>query len=156
MEKILIAEDSRRLNKIYERILKEKGYEVLTAFDGEQALDVLKKEKVDLLILDLQMPKMDGVQVLHRINLDYSLSSVKILVVTSKADWKEGPVESMRISAERAGNINLSKLKGKYDELDKPIFSSIVTKKFKEELTAKVEKMLKTKEDDWKKTIVEG
>lgn len=154
-ERLLIAEDSRRLNRKYEKILKEKGYEVLTAFDGEQAMDLLKKEKIDLLLLDLQMPKMDGVEVLRQIKYDAQFAALKVLVVTGVFDWREGPFDSMRVQAAKIGAADFAWLKGRFDQMDKPIFPSLVTKKFREQLLAKVEKILKTKEDDWRKGISE-
>lgn len=57
---ILIVEDETLLNEAYETVLKHEGYDVLKAFNGEEALEVLKKHTPDLILLDLRMPKMDG------------------------------------------------------------------------------------------------
>ena len=58
--KILIVEDEALLNEAYETVLKYEGYEVYKAFNGEEALEVLKDKTPDLILLDLRMPKMDG------------------------------------------------------------------------------------------------
>ncbi len=57
---ILIVEDEALLNEAYETVLTSEGYTVFKAFNGVEALEVLKTEKPDLILLDLRMPKMDG------------------------------------------------------------------------------------------------
>lgn len=57
---ILIVEDETLLNEAYETVLKHEGYEVYKAFNGEEALEILKDTVPDLILLDLRMPKMDG------------------------------------------------------------------------------------------------
>jgi PAS domain S-box-containing protein len=65
--KIMIADDNRELNEAIREMLIEYGFEVLQAFDGEEAFDLYCKEKPDLIFLDYLMPKMDGVDVLEEI-----------------------------------------------------------------------------------------
>lgn len=57
---VLIVEDEVLLNEAYETVLTHEGYGVFKAFNGEEALEVLKKHTPDLILLDLRMPKMDG------------------------------------------------------------------------------------------------
>lgn len=57
---ILIVEDEVLLNEAYETVLKHEGYQVFCAFNGEEALKILEKNDPDLILLDLRMPKMDG------------------------------------------------------------------------------------------------
>ena len=64
--RILIAEDERNLNRILAQQLADNGYTVDACFDGEEALDYLKAEPYDAIILDIMMPKMDGLSVLRR------------------------------------------------------------------------------------------
>ena len=59
---ILIADDDRDILSIIETILQEDGYQTLTASDGEQAVMLVQKHAVQLLILDIMMPKMNGLQ----------------------------------------------------------------------------------------------
>lgn len=65
--KILIVEDEALLNEAYETVLKYEGYDVYKAFNGVEALDVLKKITPDLILLDLRMPKMDGLTFLSEL-----------------------------------------------------------------------------------------
>jgi CheY-like chemotaxis protein len=65
--KILIVEDEALLNEAYETVLKHEGYEVYKAFNGVEALEILKDKVPDLILLDLRMPKMDGLTFLSEL-----------------------------------------------------------------------------------------
>lgn len=58
---VLVVEDEVLLNEAYEVILQTAGYTVVTAYDGEQALKVVREQEVDLILLDLRMPVLDGI-----------------------------------------------------------------------------------------------
>jgi DNA-binding response OmpR family regulator len=64
---ILIVEDETLLNEAYETVLKYEGYEVYKAFNGEEALEILNDKTPDLILLDLRMPKMDGLTFLSEL-----------------------------------------------------------------------------------------
>jgi len=64
MSRILIAEDEERLRTLYKEELEEDGYEVLVAANGQEALDLFHRERPDLVILDIRMPGMDGLEVM--------------------------------------------------------------------------------------------
>ncbi len=66
-KKILIVDDDEGLRDLYEEELEGEGYEVLTAKNGKDALQKVEKEKPDLIVLDIVMPKMDGMEALGRI-----------------------------------------------------------------------------------------
>ncbi len=57
---IMVVDDEKRLVSLVESYLNQEGYRVVTAFNGREALSVAKREKPDLIILDLMMPEMDG------------------------------------------------------------------------------------------------
>ena len=82
--KILIAEDTQDLNHAVEVLLTRTGYEVDTAFDGQEALDLILKNGYDAIILDIMMPKMDGITLLTNIRQRRILTPVMML--TAKAD----------------------------------------------------------------------
>ncbi len=66
-KKILVVEDEEGLRLLYEEELKAEGYEVITAQNGREAIQQLEEEKPDLIILDIVMPVMDGMEALGRI-----------------------------------------------------------------------------------------
>lgn len=66
-KKVLVVEDEQYLRDLYVQILQEEGYEVEQAADGEQAYDAMHKGGYDLVLLDIMMPKMDGLQVLEKL-----------------------------------------------------------------------------------------
>ncbi len=80
---ILIVEDDRHLQKILSDLLKEKGYSVLNAFDGEEALNILVSHTPHLILLDLILPKKDGFEVLKTIKDNYKTKNIPVIVLTN-------------------------------------------------------------------------
>ena len=78
---ILVCDDDKEIVDAIEIYLVQEGFHVLKAYDGEQALEILKKEEVHLLILDLMMPKLDGIHAMIKIRED---SSIPIIVLSAK------------------------------------------------------------------------
>ena len=101
MPKILIAEDNETNMKLMYDILTAKGYEVDKSVDGEDALEKLSQSNYDLLILDIQMPKMSGYDVLKEMK-----NNIKVLIVSACA---------------MAQDIELAKNIGCLDYMTKPI-----------------------------------
>jgi DNA-binding response OmpR family regulator len=64
MTKILIAEDEKNLRSLYEQELREEGYAVIVASDGKEALELFRRERPDLVVLDILMPGMDGLELM--------------------------------------------------------------------------------------------
>jgi DNA-binding response OmpR family regulator len=84
MAKILIVEDEKDLRDIYEEVLKEANFEVITATNGKEALKLLNNEKIDLMLLDLMMPEMDGMEVLKVVRADsVKYGQLKVIVLTN-------------------------------------------------------------------------
>ena len=67
MKKILVVDDERPISDIIKFNLTKEGYEVVTAFDGREALEQFEAEKPDLVILDLMLPELDGLEVAKEI-----------------------------------------------------------------------------------------
>jgi len=67
MKKILVADDEMSIRLLYSEELKEEGYEVYMASNGREALEVVEKIPLDLVILDIKMPEMDGIEALRQI-----------------------------------------------------------------------------------------
>jgi DNA-binding response OmpR family regulator len=98
MTKILIAEDDLMISEIYQKKFTEKGYEVLTAFSGEQVLEVVKKQKVDIILLDLMLPKIDGFGVIKALRDGKYDPEIKI-IVSSNLSQKEERDKVMALGA---------------------------------------------------------
>ena len=82
MYTILVCDDDREIVDAIEIYLMQEGYQVLKAYDGRQALEILKKEQVHLLILDMMMPVMDGIHAMMEIR---KTSSIPIIVLSAKS-----------------------------------------------------------------------
>jgi len=84
-EKILIIEDSPPNIRLMEMILKAKSYTILKATDGEEALDMAIKDKPDLIIMDIQLPKVNGLEVTKRLRQMPIFNRVPIIATTAYA-----------------------------------------------------------------------
>ena len=87
--RILIADDNPDNLEIFRTRLATQGYEILLAVDGEEALSLAREHKPDLLLLDVMMPKMDGVDVCRNIKADPSLPFIPIIIITAKASTQD-------------------------------------------------------------------
>lgn len=84
MHKILIAEDDNLVQNIYHNILTKEGFKVIQAFNGKQALSLVKSEQPNLIILDIMLPGgMNGFDVLERLKMDEKLKNIPVLVLTN-------------------------------------------------------------------------
>jgi CheY-like chemotaxis protein len=86
MKKILIADDEPHVSMILKLFLERSGYQVTTVLNGLQALTQIAKELPDLLITDVQMPKMNGIDLCEAINRDFPELQQLIIVMTSHTD----------------------------------------------------------------------
>ena len=84
-KKILIVEDNPANMRLVEMIFKDKGYSLLKAIDGEEALDMTVKEQPDLIIMDVQLPKIDGLEATRRIRQMPVISHIPIIALTAYA-----------------------------------------------------------------------
>ena len=82
-EKILVVDDNKEIVYSISELLKYEGYEILKAYDGMEALDIMERENVDLILLDVMMPKMNGWEVCREIR---QTSKVPIIMLTAKSD----------------------------------------------------------------------
>ena len=118
MKKILIVEDDMSIHKILEEMLEQEKYKILNAYSGTEALMILEKEDVDLILLDLMLPGLNGEEIIKKIK------DIPIIVLSAK------------VSTEDKVNCLLS---GANDYLTKPFE--------KNELLARIEVQLRTKKD---------
>lgn len=81
--KILVVDDEKNICELLRLYLEKEGYTVVTAYDGEEAVETFKKENPDLMILDIMLPKMDGWQVCREVRKN---SEVPIIMLTAKGE----------------------------------------------------------------------
>lgn len=82
--RILVVDDEPHIRRVLEAILGSHGFEVVTASDGSQGLDELGTEEVDLVILDLVMPGVDGLEILSMIRSDPRRANTPVIILTAK------------------------------------------------------------------------
>jgi class 3 adenylate cyclase len=87
--RILIVDDNDTNRDILDARLRVHGYDLLQAADGEQAIDVAREHLPDLILLDVMMPKLDGIEVCRRLKSDPALPFTPIILVTAKSDSKD-------------------------------------------------------------------
>jgi two-component system cell cycle response regulator DivK len=85
MEKVLIVDDNRASRDLIRAILKTVRCNIIEATHGQQALDVIKRERPDLVLLDIDMPILDGLAVVKKIREDTSLAELPVVAVTAFA-----------------------------------------------------------------------
>ena len=95
-KRILVVEDQEDLRGILRDLLVSSGYEMLEAADGQAGVDKAKTEKPDLILMDIQMPIMDGYEATRQIKADPNLKSIPIVAVSSFA--MKGDEEKARAS----------------------------------------------------------
>lgn len=83
MTNILVCDDDREIVEAIEIYLSQDGYRIFKAYDGEQALDILAKEDIHLLIMDIMMPKLDGIRATLKIR---EYSSIPIIILSAKSE----------------------------------------------------------------------
>src|SRR5688500_15976888 len=96
-KKILAVDDERHIVRLVEVNLQRAGYEVVTAYDGREALEKVKSENPDLVVLDVMMPYMDGFEVLKNLKADPTTAEIPVIMLTAKAQdadvfrgWQSG------------------------------------------------------------------
>ena len=89
MAKVLIADDEPALRFLITSTLEDEGYELLEASDGLQALDLILKEKPDLVILDVMMPGLTGYELCTRIRKDTGLNHIIVIMLTAKGQEQD-------------------------------------------------------------------
>jgi CheY-like chemotaxis protein len=82
---ILLAEDDKFLRRAMEVTLTKRGITVLIAADGQEALDLLQSHRPDLILLDLLMPRKNGIEVLHALRANPETATVRVLVLSNSS-----------------------------------------------------------------------
>jgi two-component system, cell cycle response regulator len=85
-KKILLIDDSSVNNLLLQNVLEDEKFNVLVAFNGKEGLDLINGAKPDLILLDIMMPRMDGIEVLQKIISDEATSKIPVIMLTAKTD----------------------------------------------------------------------
>ncbi len=83
MSKILVCDDDKEIAEAIEIYLMQEGYEVCKAYDGQEALEILKKEAIDLLVIDVMMPRLDGIRATLKIR---EKDNMPIIILSAKSE----------------------------------------------------------------------
>lgn len=87
MKKILLVDDEEGIQMLYREELQDEGYEVVSAYTGEEGLEKLKSESPDLVILDIQMPGMNGIETLRQMKMDNP--NLPIILSSAYTEYKQ-------------------------------------------------------------------
>jgi CheY-like chemotaxis protein len=90
-KRVLVVDDEPDVLSYLEMLLRDSGYETLTAGDGNTALAVARKEKPDLVTLDISMPKASGTRFYKEVKMDPELSSIPVVIVTAVTGYGGDP-----------------------------------------------------------------
>lgn len=86
---IMVVDDNPDIITIVRTILEGKGFNVLSASSGAECLETLKSQKPDLIVLDIMMPEMDGLEVLTRLKAMSEFSNVPVVLLTAKVQYED-------------------------------------------------------------------
>lgn len=131
--KVLIIDDEERFLKTTKALLEKEDCQVSTSMDGWSGVAVLKEKQIDVVVLDVKMPGIDGIEVLRRIKAEHPL--VEVLMLTGHATM-ESAIEGLKL--------------GVFDYLAKPCDIGVLKQKIKsahDKRTASLEKIRKAKID---------
>jgi twitching motility two-component system response regulator PilH len=84
MSKVLVVDDNRTYLEAFSSLLSESGLEVSTAMDGVEAMDIIRQQKPDVVVLDIVMPGMNGYEVCREVKKDESTKHIRIVVCSTK------------------------------------------------------------------------
>lgn len=85
LKKIMIADDEEDIKIVLQMLLEAEGYEIITAYDGLDALDKAKTELPDMILLDIMMPMYDGIEVCKQLKADWKTKEIPIVMVSAAA-----------------------------------------------------------------------
>lgn len=92
MSKILIVEDDPLVSRMYQKVLGFEKLEVISASDGREGLDLAREHHPDLILLDIMMPKMNGMEVLDRLKKDPELKSIPVIMLTNLSGTQDAEI----------------------------------------------------------------
>ena len=122
MAKIMIVDNDTSTVETLKDILEAEGYDIVVAYGGQECLDKLKDITVDLILLDIMMPEIDGIQVCERLAKNEKTSNIKIILISAISIGSE---------TFKQNKEQFSYFKNVKDEIEKPFDTDTLTKKIK-------------------------
>ena len=98
MQKVLLCDDELMNRKVASKILIKEGFEVIEAINGQEAIEILQNTKVDLILMDLMMPIMDGYEATKIIKNTDKLSNIPLIVISALSD-KDAITKALELGA---------------------------------------------------------
>lgn len=132
-KRILIVDDSHSIVRMIQVVLEKEGWQILTAFNGKDGLELARSQKPDLIVLDIIMPVMDGYQVCEALQRDANTASIPVIFLTVKGqmgelkDQKYGPGFYAAKIAEQEKAFNV----GAVDFISKPVVAKELVRRIK-------------------------
>lgn len=118
--RILVVDDNRSLVRIIEGILQRQGYEIVTAYDGVEAVEKAGATRPDLIVLDIVMPRLDGYQVCRTLQNDPKTAAIPVLLLSVKGQLDEPDLDDQAIEARLQERIEGFEA-GATDFISKPV-----------------------------------
>ncbi|MEA3229670.1 MAG: response regulator [archaeon] len=122
MAKIMIVDNDTSTVGTLKDILETEGYDVVVAYGGQECLDKLKDMTVDLILLDIMMPEIDGIQVCERLAKNEKTNNIKIILISAI---------SITSDSFKQNKEQFSYFKNVVDEIEKPFDTNMLIKKVK-------------------------
>ena len=97
--RILVVDDEPEIHAVLGKLLSKEGYDVDSAYNAEEAFDSISQEKPDLMILDIMMPQVSGIEVCNRLKGDEATNDILILIVSAR-DAQEDRIEGLSHGAD--------------------------------------------------------
>lgn len=88
-KRILVVDDEKHIVRLVQLNLERAGYEVITAYDGLEALEKVRSERPDMIVLDVMMPRMDGFETLQRLRANPETSEIPVIMLTAKSQEQD-------------------------------------------------------------------
>lgn len=117
MRKILVVEDETTLREMYAEKLNREGFEVISTIDAKQGIEIVKKEKPDLVLLDMLLPEENGIYFLKQLRTNSKISKTKVLVFSNydgidiKKEAEKWKIEDYLIKTNYTPNEVIQKIK---------------------------------------------
>ena len=86
MTRILVVDDDKKIVRLVRSYLEQEGFQVLTAYDGETALHAIRRDRPDLVVLDLMLPDRDGWEITRLVRRDQNMASLPIIMLTARVE----------------------------------------------------------------------